>query len=57
MTKMPEPGAAGLIGRLEMSDYGILNIKDKISLDLAIKLLGEIGNMKGWTEKPKEEKR
>lgn len=39
---------AGMIGKLETSEYGILNIKDEISMDLAISLLSQIKRAKGW---------
>lgn len=41
-----QPG--GLVGRLEMADYGILNIRDGISMDLAIGLLTGVKKSKGW---------
>lgn len=39
---------SGMIGKLETSEYGILNIKDEISMDLAINLLTQIRETKGW---------
>lgn len=53
-TKMTAPTQmqmSGMIGKLETSEYGILNIKDEISMTLAINLLTQISQAKGWTAK------
>lgn len=39
----------GLIGRLETADYGVLNIRDQISMDLAISLLNRVKDSRDWT--------
>jgi len=39
------------VGRLEMSDYGILNIRDEISMDLAIDLLERVKKNREWTSR------
>ena len=38
-----------VVARLEMADYGILNIRDEISMDLAIRLLAQVKKSKGWS--------
>ena len=43
-----ESSLGELVGRLEMADYGILNIRDEISIDSAINLLNEVKKNKGW---------
>ncbi len=40
----------GLVGTLETADYGTLNIKDEISMGLAISLLTQISKAKGWSK-------
>jgi hypothetical protein len=47
---------SGMIGKLETADYGILNIKDEISMDLAINLLTQIKQVRGWGIKSKSGK-
>lgn len=42
-----------LVGRLEMADYGILNIRDEISMDLAISLLIQVKKSRSWSESGK----
>jgi len=42
-----------LVGRLEMADYGILNIRDEISMDLAISLLTQVKKSRNWSETAK----
>jgi hypothetical protein len=45
----PKRSSSGeLVGRLEMTDYGILNIRDEISMDLAISLLAQVKKVNGW---------
>jgi len=39
-----------VVARLEMADYGILNIRDEISMDLAMRLLVQVKKSKGWSE-------
>jgi len=39
-----------VVARLEMADYGILNIRDEISMDLAIRLLAQVKKSRGWSE-------
>jgi len=39
-----------LIGRLEMADYGVLNIRDEISMDLAISLLTQVKKSRSQSE-------
>ncbi|MDV3294101.1 MAG: hypothetical protein LYZ70_07505 [Nitrososphaerales archaeon] len=43
------PSEGSLIGKLETADYGILNIKDEISMGLVISLLTQISKAKGWS--------
>jgi hypothetical protein len=45
-----------LLARLEMQDYGILNIRDEISMDMAINLLTQVKRNRGWggDSKPRE---
>ncbi len=44
-----------MIGRLETNEYGIMNIKDELSLNLAIKLLTEIRKVRQWKETTEQE--
>lgn len=46
----------GLVGRLETADYGVLNIRDEISTNLAIDLLTQVKKNKGWTKLGKKRK-
>ncbi len=49
----PSRPAGQLVGRLEMADYGILNIRDEISTDLAISLLTQVKKDRRWSESGK----
>jgi hypothetical protein len=48
-TGEPSKFTGPLVARLETADYGILNIRDEISMDLAINLLMQVKKSRNWS--------